>query len=185
MPETDSYTVRVLNWVPVKESVVRIKANVVRNCATWDQQYRTDPNWVPVMSDARKPGAYRDHSAHPPGTDPATCRKAFILYVTTDSLDGPFLDGVQSKDLYLCSIGSFSIYATVDAIDCSARTATVNYWMYNSMSKKSFGRFANNPVFALSGMETQYMWWNWVEEISWDSSGKVKTIPRPTQNSGW
>jgi len=187
MPETDSYTVRVRDWNPVKESVARIKAALSQNCSVWTRNYPTNPTWTPVMSDALKPGAYRDHSAHPPGTDPDTCKSAFVLYMTTKlaNANNPFVDGVQSRDLYLCSIGSFSIYATVDAIDCTARTATINFWMYNSMSQRSFGRFASHPVFALSGMETQFMWWNWVEDISWSATGSVATIPRPASDNGW
>ena len=75
----------------------------------------------------------------------------------------------ECNDLYTCSIGSFNVYTTVEAIDCSAKTATMNFWMYNSMSRNSFGKFASHPAFALSGVKTQYMWWNWVETVDWSS----------------
>jgi hypothetical protein len=42
----------------------------------------------------------------------------------------------------------------LDKIDCASKTATMNYWMYNAMSKRSFGRFASHPAFALSRMAT-------------------------------
>jgi hypothetical protein len=59
-----------------------------------------------------------------------------------------------------------------------------NYWMYNSMSKQSFGRFASHPAFSLSRMATQYMWWNWVESVDW-SSGAVRVLPRKAGAGRW
>jgi hypothetical protein len=56
------------------------------------------------------------------------------------------------------------------------------------MSKRSFGKFASNPVFAACGMATQFMWWNWVESVDW-SSGSVRTLPPATpggtSGGGW
>jgi hypothetical protein len=132
------------------------------------------------MTDSPKPGAFRDFVPSPPGTDPPTCEKAFIIYATTMVLPGPT---IETFELYTCSIGSFNIYTTVDAVDCGAKTATMNFWMYNSMSKRSFGRFASNPVFKACGMKTQYMWWNWVENVDW-SSGAVKTLPKAAPSGG-
>jgi hypothetical protein len=79
----------------------------------------------------------------------------------------PPVPEIQTWQLQTCSIGSFSLYVTVDAIDCTARTATMKVWMYNPMSKQSFGKFANDPAFAASGMKTQYMWWWWTETYQW------------------
>jgi hypothetical protein len=100
------------------------------------------------------------------GMDPGAARQAALA-----SLE------IQTRNLYTCSIGSFNIYTTVDKVDCATKTATVNYWMYNAMSRHSFGRFASHPAFRLSRMATQYMWWNWVESVDW-SSGAVRTLPR-------
>jgi hypothetical protein len=96
----------------------------------------------------------------------------------------PPIPTIQTNDLYNCSLGSFNIYTTVDATDCGAKTATMNFWMYNSMSRRSFGKFASHPAFAACGMKTQFMWWNWVENVDW-SSGTVKTVPKAPASGGW
>lgn len=190
MREGDQYTDRVRKWQPVIDAVNEIKhgekTGLARNCDEWAANYVTDPDWVPVMSDSPKAGAHRQFVQSPPGTDPATCKSAFIVYVGTKSAPGGALvGGYQTDKLYTCSIGSFNIYTTVDAIDCSAKTATMNFWMYNSMSKKSFGRFADNPVFFACGMKTQYMWWNWVERVEW-TTGTVLKVPSPAPaENGW
>lgn len=187
MPANDKYTRVVRKWVPVINSTNRIKLNLMTDCATWNSYYKSTPGWKPSKTDAPKVGAYRDFVASPPGTDPTTCKSAFIAYMASKSLGliNPLAPEIQTKNLYTCSIGSFNIYATVDAIDCANKTATINYWMYNSMSKKSFGKFANYAVFALCGMKTQYMWWNWGENVDW-SSGMMQVIPPKTPaNAGW
>jgi hypothetical protein len=79
----------------------------------------------------------------------------------------PPLPEIQTWQLYTCAIGSFSLYVTVDTIDCAARTAAMKICMYNPMSRQSFGRFADDAVFAASGMKTQYMWWWWRETYQW------------------
>jgi hypothetical protein len=71
----------------------------------------------------------------------------------------------------------------VDSIDLKAQKAKMNFWMYNAMSKTSFGKFASHPAFALCGMKTQYMWWNWVENVEW-TTGNVKTVPK-VATAGW
>jgi hypothetical protein len=187
MYENDNYTQRVLKWGPVKEAVINIKANVAAQCDVWKTSFVSAASWKPSKTDSPKPGAYREFVASPPGTDPETCKSAFIVYVSTMAAKllpgGAVMPTVQTDALYTCAIGSFNIYTTVDTIDCKAKTATMNYWMYNSMSKKSFGRFADHPVFSVSGMKSQYMWWNWVENIEW-TSGSVKTVPK-TGGGGW
>jgi hypothetical protein len=112
-----------------------------------------------------------------------------VVYVSSKAAGvipgvGPIIPEYQTDALYTCAIGSFNIYTTVDAINCSAKTATLNFWMYNNMSKKSFGRFADHAAFKLSGMKSQYMWWNWVESVEW-TSGSVKTVPKTNGSGGW
>jgi hypothetical protein len=189
MPEDDEYTVIVRKWNPVIESVNRAKFNLTSNCPFWQSHYVSQPSWKPTMTNTPKPGAYRDFVPSPPGTDPETCKSAFIVYVTSKVAryvpGAPPLPEIQTNNLYTCSIGSFNIYTTVDTVDCAARTATMNFWMYNAMSRTSFGRFADHPAFRLCGMKTQYMWWNWVETVDW-SSGIIRTVPKPASgSSGW
>lgn len=171
MPENDNYTRIVRRWQPVINAVNQAKANLEANCANWSANHMTDSSWTPGMTDppVTDPNAHGNWVSSPPGTDPETCRNAFIVYVTTKA--SPLTPTVQTFELYTCSIGSFGIYATVDSIDCGAKTAQMNIWMYNAMDQGSFGRYASHPLFALSGMERQYMWWNWTETHSWGSSG--------------
>jgi hypothetical protein len=188
MREGDDYTNRVRRWTPVIQAVARIKSKLGAFPTTWNAAYQSDASWKPSMTDAPKPGADREFVKSPRGTDPETCKSAFIVYVTSKAgksiiPGGGLLPSVQTDALYTCSIGSFNIYTTVDAIDLPKQTATMNFWMYNSMSKTSFGKFASHPAFALSGMKTQYMWWNWVEMVEW-STGNVKDVPK-TVNAGW
>ena len=193
IPESDQYTARARKWKPVIEAVDRTKNDLSTNCSNWQNLYRSNPSWKPTMSDSPKPGAYRDFVASPPGTDPDTCKSAFIAYVSSKTavrLLPPFnvlplpipspipLPAIQIDNLYTCSIGSFNVYTTVDSIDCATQTATMNFWMYNAMSKTSFGKFADDPKFKLCGMKTQYMWWNWVETVEW-TTGTVKTVRAP------
>jgi hypothetical protein len=188
MPEGKDYTKRVRKWGPVTQAVSRIKSNLGTFATIWNAAYKSDASWKPTMTDTPKPGAHREFVASPPGTDPETCKSAFVVYVTSKAgksiiPGGGLLPSVQTDALYTCSIGSFNIYTTVDAIDLNAKTATLNFWMYNSMSKTSFGKFASHPAFSLSGMKTQYMWWNWLEDVEW-TTGNMKDVPR-TVNAGW
>jgi hypothetical protein len=186
MPESDEYTKIVLQWQPVIDAVNQIKADAVNHCAFWQTSYKTNPAWQPTKTDVPKPGAYRKFVGSPPGTDPQTCKDAFVIYVTTKTgktalgIVSPVLGvlpAVQTRNLFTCSIGSFNIYTTAGQIDCAAKKATLNFWMYNNMSRHSFGRFANDPVFSACGMKSQYMWWNWVDSIEW-SKGLVNTLPK-------
>jgi hypothetical protein len=188
MPESDEYTQRVRKWNPVIQAVGRIKTNLGSFPNSWSVAYKTDASWKPTMTDAPKPGADREFVPSPPGTEPETCKSAFIVYVTSKAAKsmipvGGLLPSVQTDPLYTCSIGSFNIYTTLDSIDLKAQKATMNFWMYNSMSKTSFGKFANHTAFSLSGMKTQFMWWNWVENVEW-STGNVTTVPK-VATAGW
>ncbi len=190
MPESDDYTTLVRQWQPVINATNRTKQHLAANCAHWSASYMTKPSWRPTMTDVPKANAYREFVRSPPGTDPETCRNAFVIYVTSKvagvvPVPVPLpVPEIQTRELYTCSIGSFNVYTTADRIDCAAKTATLSYWMYNSMSKRSFGRFASHPAFSLSGMATQFMWWNWVESVDW-TSGMVKTVPSAAGKSRW
>ncbi|WP_054032064.1 eCIS core domain-containing protein [Desulfatitalea tepidiphila] len=177
MPEGDNYTRIVRRWQPVIDAVNQAKADLEANCAAWSAGHRTDSSWTPGMTDppVTDPNAHGIWVASPPGTDPQTCKDAFIIYVGSHLLLGP---PVQTFELYTCSIGSFGIYVTVDSIDCATQTADMNIWMYNAMDQGSFGQYASHPAFALSGMERQYMWWNWHESHSWGAA------PAPGGGSG-
>jgi hypothetical protein len=168
MPASDNYTRIVQRWQPVRDAVAQAKADVETNCSTWDTSRRTTSSWRPGMTNppVADPNAHAIWVHSPPGTDPTTCRNAFIVYKAS---------GIQTFDLYTCSIGSFGIYVTVNNIDCVAKTAELNIWMYNAMSRRSFGRFAQ--YFPLSGMETQYMWWNWTVPHSWGSAAPPVAPP--------
>ena len=83
MPENDDYTNRVRAWDPVIQAVARIKNNVATFCDVWATTYMSDAAWTPGKTDSPKPGAYRDFSPSPKGTDPETCKSAFIVYVAT------------------------------------------------------------------------------------------------------
>ncbi len=189
MPQNDGYTKTVLTWIPVTNAVNRTKSDLIKNCLTWQSNYKSKPSWKPTKTDVPKSGAYRDFVPSPPGTDPTTCGIAFAAYTASIATKSFFPGGhnippVQTKNLYTCSIGSFNIYTTVDDIDCTKKTATMNFWMYNRMSKRSFGKFAKNPAFVASGMKSQYMWWNWVEKVDW-SSGTMKTLPSAPVKNNW
>ena len=194
MPESDEYTKIVLQWQPVISAVNQIKADAVNNCAFWQASYRTNPAWQPAKTDAPKPGAHRKFVGSPPGTEPQTCKHAFVLYVTTKAatatvgIVSPVLSvipPVQTRNLFTCSIGSFDIYTTAAQIDCAGKRARLNFWMYNNMSKRSFGVFANDPVFFACGMKSQYMWWNWEDSIEW-SRGLINTLPKTAvRRSSW
>jgi hypothetical protein len=55
--------------------------------------------------------------------------------------------------------------------------------MYNEMSRNSFGRFADHPLFRHRPMASQFMWWNWKEEFEFDAKGNITDIP--SGNGGW
>jgi hypothetical protein len=192
----DNYTRIVREWNPVINAVTHTKNHLKMNCSNWSRSYKTIPTWKPTKSDTPKPGAYRRLVESPPGTDPETCKNAFTVYAISTATEfarrlpsDPTVlirkpSGIQMRDLYTGSIGSFNLYTTVDCIDCAAKTATMDFWMYNSMSKQSFGKFANEKVFQASGMKSQYMWWNWKESVEW-SSGTMRVVPTQRPLRSW
>lgn len=190
MGPADNYTKVVRKWNPVIQAVKKIKEDVKKNCAAWQTNHASTPGWKPKISAnfTPDPKGKRFPVASPPGTDPATCKKAFVIYVSSKAASKaryfspiplPPIPEVQTRNLYTCSIGSFTLVATVDAVNCGnasvstagktrgPRSATIKLWMYNAMTRQSFGRFANDPVFSQSGMKAQYMWWYWTENHSW------------------
>ena len=48
--------------------------------------------------------------------------------------------------------------------------------MYNEMSRRSFGLFANHWYFRNCSMQSQFMWWNWKERINFTSKGSYSDV---------
>jgi len=191
MPESDNYTRIVRTWQPVIDAINRAKAALAADCAGWRTRHMTDSAWRPGRTDppVTDPNANPDWIARPPGTDPRTCRNAFIIYGSSKASKAILripIPEIQTFELYTCSIGSFGIYATVDSIDCAAKTARLNIWMYNAMDRDSFGQYARHRLFAASGMERQYMWWNWHELHRWGPVPPAPAAPREgSERKGW
>ncbi|WP_136706197.1 OmpA family protein [Agromyces sp. H66] len=177
MEESDPYTVLVRRWQPVIDGQAWLLTHLEQNTADWAARHRTTPGWRPGMT-GHDPAAAMNSVPSPPGTDPVTCRNAFVPYLAGEAVRRaplpipgvpPFprelLPRIETWELHTCAIGSFVLRATLDAIDEAAGTATVNIWMQNEMSRASFGRFADRAV--LSGQETQYMWWHWRVQHRW------------------
>lgn len=178
MEEADPYTVLVRAWQPVIEAQAWLLTHLEQNAAEWAARHRTTAGWVPGMT-GHDPAAASNAVASPPGTDPITCRNAFLPYIAGEAVRnnplvplGQLLPRIETWELHTCAIGSFALRATVDTIDEAAGTATVNVWMQNEMSRSSFGKFADQAV--LSGQATQYMWWHWRVPHRW-----VPTPPPP------
>ena len=173
MGPTDAYTVIVRAWQPVKDEIATAKTSIETKCSTWASNHTTSSGgFKPTMTDPPvwDPRAYVRGVRSPPGTDPDTCKEHFKLYVASKGTRGlslGLLPSIQTVGLHTCAIGSFALGITVDAIDCTAKTATMSVWMFNAMDMGSFGKFASHPAFKLSGMKRQYMWWNWTESHSW------------------
>lgn len=173
MPQNDPYTRIVRNWAPVQGNIAQLKQAVIADLENWKRNHITSPSWVPTMSYSPDPNnGWNSLVRSPPGTDPETARNNFILYVLT---------GIQTDELHTSAIGSFRIIATADKVeDCRV---TLNIWMYNEMSRRSFGRFANHPLFRYRPMSSQFMWWNWKEKFLFDNQGNITDIP--DGNGGW
>jgi hypothetical protein len=193
MPEEDNYTRIARKWSPVIDAVSEAKTHLETHCEEWSLNHMTTLSWIPTHADPPKADlrAHQKWVSSPKGTDPATCKDAFIVYVLSKTARGlprpplvpPLMPQIQTWELYTCSIGSFGIYVTVDIIDCFLKVALMNIWMYNSMDTDSFGRFANHPVFAACGMKRQVMWWNWHIVHRW-GPGAPKETPESETKSG-
>jgi len=190
MGPTDPYTAIVRNWQPVMDAMAEARLSIETKCSAWSSNHTSSGGFTPTMSDPPvwDPRAYVRSVRSPPGTDPDTCRNHFIPYVLSKGarLIPPFLGTrpIETVTLHTCAIGSFAIGITVDAIDCTAKTATLNVWMFNAMDKGSFGQFASHPAFRLSGMQRQYMWWHWTEPHSWGGA-PVASGGSSSGSGGW
>jgi len=171
MGPDDAYTRIVRRWQPVVDAVNAAKADLRANCEVWSERHLTSPNWSPktALNGSPDPNAWPRGVPSPPGTDPETAARNFIIYLLT---------GYQTDELHTSAIGSFALYVTVDRIDCCAKRATLKIWMYNRMSRQSFGRFANQFPFNLSGQANQDMWWGWTEDYSWGPVSPPDKMPR-------
>lgn len=161
MDESDPYTAIVRRWQPVINAVEDAKRDLEGNCENWSQNHMTDPSWSPG-TDPTVPNAWSLRVRRPPGTDPETARGHYIFSQVT---------GFQSDVLHTSSIGSFRIFVTTDQLDCARGRSTLQVWMWNAMTRSSFGDFAEELPFSISGMATQTMWWNWTEEHKWTPGG--------------
>lgn len=175
MNESDPYTGIVRNWDSVENQMNIILADISSNPSDWESNHITTAGWSPAGNENPDPNSgYSVNVPNPPGTDPTTARNHFILYLLSD---------VQTPTLHTSAIGSYRINATVDTIDVAGCTAKVRFWMSNTMNQASFGQFANDFPFTLFDMEPQVMWWEWTEEIRFNSSaGTYEVI---NNSSGW
>lgn len=86
-----------------------------------------------------------------------------------------FFFGNQTFELFTGSVGSFTVVATVDSITLPCGDikgeATANIWIYNSMSEKSFGKFAKMLIFRHLPMASQHMWWNIKDTFEFSADG--------------
>ncbi|MEV4053834.1 OmpA family protein [Amycolatopsis sp. NPDC049688] len=181
MEETDPYTVLVRGWQPVIDGQAWLLTHLEQNATDWAARHRTTPGWRPGTT-GHDPAAASNPVNNPPGTDPTTCSNAFLPYLAGEAARrNPWqplpLPRIETWELHTCAIGSFVLRATVDAIDQAAGTATVNIWMQNEMSRKSFGQFAKLAV--LSGQATQYMWWHWRVQHRWVPAPPPPPPPPP------
>ena len=82
MGQNDPYTAIVRNWAPVQANVERLKQAVATDPSDWEQNHITSPSWIPTKSFSPDPKhGWNSLVRDPPGTDPATARRGFILYL--------------------------------------------------------------------------------------------------------
>ncbi len=178
MPEADNYTKIVREWSPVQASEYGTIIDFARSNVKIPP---TNPMWRPNLSNSRETDISRrygheDRVPSPVGTDPPTCQRELAHYFATRALSGITGSAApQRVELQRAVIGSFRIYTTVDKINHKEKLGTFNFWMFNSMSKKSLDAYT--PDGNRFGMKTQYMWWNWVATFDW--KGSVRRV------AGW
>jgi RHS repeat-associated protein len=169
MPQDDPYTIVVRRWSVVQQQEDTIKRLISNDPETWKNNHITSKTWRPKMEyrfDSRV--GYNELVKSPPGTDPATAEMEYKRYL---------IWGYESDKLAWAAIGSFRIAATVDYVNIKECRARANVWMYNEMSKKSFGRFAKRWYFRWLPMATQYMWWNWKMDFIFNKKGHYYDTP--------
>jgi RHS repeat-associated protein len=166
MPEDDSYTKIVREWIAVREGMNALKADLAANVARWSTDHTTTSGWAPtigievpggraaVFPDPRSVNKFIPGSRRI-GTEPDQVEPEFKIW---------FFTGIQTDALHTGAIGSFNLYATVDRADSCG--ATLDVWMYNEMGKTSFGGFANHWFFRRRPMRSQFMWWHWKQEVA-------------------
>jgi RHS repeat-associated protein len=166
MLQKDPYTKIVKSWVAVQQEMNSVKSMVAKEPYAWKINHKTSRSWKPHKGYGYDSNAFKIRVRNPIGTDPNTCKREIKDYI---------LSGVSSVLLHRSAIGSFELYVTVDKADrCRAK---LNVWMYNNMDQRSFGDYA--PYFKYltpAPMKDQYMWWNWKEDIEYDSKGNYKNI---------
>ena len=169
MPQDDPYTIVVRRWSVVQQQEDIIKRLISNDPETWKNNHITSKTWRPKKESRFDPRVrYNKLVKNPPGTDPATAEMEYKRYL---------IWGYESDKLAWAAIGSFSIAATVDYVNIKECRARANVWMYNEMSKKSFGRFAERWYFRWLPMATQYMWWNWKMDFTFNKKGHYYDIP--------
>ena len=75
------------------------------------------------------------------------------------------------------------VAATADYVDMQNCEAQIKVWMYNEMSRRSFGRFAERWYFRWLPMASQYMWWNWSLKIKFNGKGEYYDLQ--TSDAAW
>jgi RHS repeat-associated protein len=156
----DEYTTHMKNWNAVKDCVKRVELDIMGNCLKWLAIHKTTTGWAPKASPSfsHDPNAYEIPVRSPAGTDPYSAGLDYFIYNTTGHVD---------NNLWYSSVGSSTFLATVDDLNCCTKEATINFWIYNCMSKGSFGPFS--AFFPKAGQANQYEWWNWKEMLFWGS----------------
>ena len=175
MPQYDEYTLSVRRWKYVKKQESEIKKSVSNNPMRWKALHITSATWTPHTGygfDPKK--GYECLVAHPDGTDPNTARNEYMKYLVF---------GGWSDKLNWAAIGSFRVAATADYVDMQNCEAQINVWMYNEMSRRSFGRFAERWYFRWLPMASQYMWWNWSLKIKFNGKGEYYDLQ--TSDAAW
>lgn len=177
MCDTDAYTGIVQRWLPVGDKVWETKQHIAQHPGEWRSQHMTTAGWRPLPpgplgSEARDPRSYHLWCDSPSGTDSSTCLRNYLLYRGT-------WRWVETEALHQAAIGSFGLNTTVDSIDLTGRTARMNIWMYNLMNRESLGPYTRNAQDLGCLLEPQYMWWNWHDTVSWNSSLQVLGLRPP------
>ena len=172
MPQEDPYTDIVRKWSYVKDFVDDAKRKLASSVSLWKFKRMTSTDWKPGMHYIPDPHAKRYHTDKPPkGTDPNTAMYNYFIYLITKQIHSSlgFFPIIQTEELHTSAIGRFDLTVTADEI--TACSATINIWMFNDMSKQSFGKYA--PYFPTLPMASQIMWWNWKESFTFDHFGRL------------